>query len=179
MKKIQKKSIILFLIFISVVIFTRFYNLSGTARFTQDESSDLARMHEYYQNKQISLVGPISSDRSKVFSSLGYYMLMPFTVAFDFIPVSPVYGMAFLGVLTAVFMLLISRSIDKKKTILVGVLITIWFPLVLVSRWAWNPHFVIFWASLALLTYQYRKRIGSLAYLIMGVAFGAMLRSRR
>ncbi|PIP74646.1 MAG: hypothetical protein CO028_04095 [Candidatus Levybacteria bacterium CG_4_9_14_0_2_um_filter_35_21] len=174
MIKFQKKTVVLFVSFLLVVVFTRFYNLAGTARFTQDESSDLARMNEYYQNKQISLVGPISSDRSKVFSSLGYYMLMPFTVAFNFTPVSPVYGMAFLGTLTAVFMLFIARSVNKRKTILAGTLIMIWFPLVLVSRWAWNPHFVIFWASFALLIYQYRARIGSWAYLLIGLFFGFM-----
>jgi len=174
MIKFQKKTVLLFISFLFLVIFTRFYNLAGTARFTQDESSDLARMNEYYQNKQISLVGPISSDRSKVFSSLGYYMLMPFTVVFNFTPVSPVYGMAFLGTLTAVFMLLIARSVNKKQTILAGILITICFPLVLVSRWAWNPHFVIFWASFALLIYQYRARIGSWAYPLMGLFLGFM-----
>ncbi len=174
MYKLQKKTTILFVIFLLVVIFTRFYNLAGTARFTQDESSDLARMNEYYRNKQISLVGPISNDRSKVFSSLGYYMLMPFAVAFDFTPVSPVYGMAFLGTFTAIFMLLLVRSINKEKTILAGILITIWFPLVLVSRWAWNPHFVIFWASLALLLYQYRTKIGSWAYPFIGLFLGFM-----
>lgn len=174
MIKFSKKTVTLFIIFLFIVIFTRFYNLDGTARFTQDESSDLARMNEYYLNKQISLVGPISSDKSKVFSSLGYYMLMPFAVAYNFTPVSPVYGMAFLGTLTAIFMLLIARSINKKKTVIAGLLIMIWFPLVLVSRWAWNPHFVIFWASLALLIYQYRARIGLWAYLLIGLFFGLM-----
>lgn len=173
-KKSSTTSRVLFGVFLLLVIFTRFYNLAGTARFTQDESSDLARMHEYYVNKQISLVGPISNDRSKVFSSLSYYMVMPFAVAFEFTPVSPVYGMAFLGVLTAIFILLIVRSVNKKYVFLVGALITIWYPLVLMSRWAWNPHFVAFWAALGILLYQYRKQLGAISYFGVGIALGAM-----
>ena len=174
LKNTSRRTRFFLFLFLLAVIFTRFYNLEGTARFTQDESSDLARMEQYYKNKQISLIGPISNDRSKVFSSLSYYLVMPFAIAYDFTPVSPVYGMAFLGVLTAVFLFLLARSIDIKKSGMAAVLISVWFPLVLMSRWAWNPHFVVFWASLALLIYQYRKRIGSIAYLSIGIALGAM-----
>ena len=105
------QKLLIFSAFIFLIFFTRLYNLDGTARFTRDESSDLARMHEYYQNKQISLVGPISSEGDKVFSSLSYYMILPFAVLFNFTPVSPVYGMAFLGILTAGLLFLIARLI--------------------------------------------------------------------
>ncbi len=173
-KKMTTKDKWLLTLFFVLVVFTRFYNLTATARFTQDESSDLARMHEYYEDRRLSLVGPISSDRSKVFSSLGYYMLMPFAVAFHFTPVSPVYGMAFLGVLTAIFMFLLARAVNKKKLVLASILIIVWFPLVLMSRWAWNPHFVVFWGSLALLIYQYRRYFGNLAYFLLGLFFALM-----
>lgn len=174
MKQLLKKSSILLGVFVLLVIFTRFYNLDGTARFTRDESSDLARMYQYYQNKQLSLVGPISSEGDKVFSSLSYYLIMPFAIALNFTPVSPVYGMAFLGVITAIILLLLVHKINKKYLLLAGTLIIIWFPLVLASRWAWNPHFVIFWAALALLIYEYRKKFGWISYIIVGISFGAM-----
>jgi len=171
---LSKKSKLLIGLFLILLIFTRFYNLAGTARFTQDESSDLARMHHYWVAQKISLVGPISNDGTKVFSSLGYYMIMPFAAAFDFTPVAPVYGMAFLGVATAVMLLILVRAINKKLLFLAGLLIIVWHPLVLMSRWAWNPHFVVFWLVLALLVYQYRVRFGTVAYLITGIALGAV-----
>ncbi|MCB9812866.1 MAG: hypothetical protein H6772_00525 [Pseudomonadales bacterium] len=174
LQKLSFNSKLLLTFFFLVVIFTRFYNLDGTARFTRDESSDLARMHQYYQNKQLSLVGPISSEQDKVFSSLSYYMVMPFAIAFNFTPVSTVYGMAFYGFITAIFLLLIIHKVNPKFLFLGSVLIMIWYPLVLVSRWAWNPHFVIFWASLGLLLFFYRKSLGLISYLIMGLSFGAM-----
>lgn len=173
-KKSPLRSKQLLAIFLILVAFTRFYNLGGTARFTRDESSDLARMHQYWQNKQISLVGPISSEGDKVFSSLSYYLIMPFAVAFNFTPVSPVYGMAFLGVITAILLLFLVRSVNRKYLLLAGTLIIVWFPLLTISRWAWNPHFVVFWVVLALLAYQYRKSIGLISYLVIGVSLGLM-----
>lgn len=169
---LSKKSKLLIVLFLILLVFTRFYNLAGTARFTQDESSDLARMHDYWVNQKISLVGPISNDGTKVFSSLGYYMIMPFAAAFDFTPVAPVYGMAFLGAVTAIMLLMLVWAINKKLLFLAGSLIIVWHPLVLMSRWAWNPHFVVFWLVLALLVYQYRVRFGIISYLITGIALG-------
>lgn len=174
LKKLSKKSKVLLILFIVVVLFTRLYNLEGTARFTQDESSDLARMRGYWLTKQITLIGPISNDGSKIFSSLSYYMIMPFAAAFDFTPVGPVYGMAFWGILTAIILLLITNKVNKKLIITAGILISIWFPLVLTSRWSWNPHFVIFWASLGIISYLYREKLKDFAFLITGFSFGAM-----
>lgn len=168
-----KTKVLLFLFFIAVV-FTRFYNLEMTARFTQDESSDLARMKQYYDEKKITLVGPISSDQSKVFSSLTYYMVMPFAAAFDFTPVSPVYGMAFYGVITAILMLLVAYCVNPKLIVPAAVLIVIWYPLVEMSRWTWNPHLVTFWAALGLAVYLYRKQLGIFSYPLYGFAFGAL-----
>lgn len=173
-KTTSKLNKFLLVVFIILVLFTRFFNLDGTARFTRDESSDLARMYEYYQNRQISLVGPISSEKDKVFSSLSYYMIMPFAILMDFTPVSVVYGMAFFGVITAALLLLLVRSINKNLIVPAGILIIIWLPLLIMSRWAWNPNFVVFWSALALLLYEYRKTLGKTSYLIMGMALGAM-----
>lgn len=169
-----KKTLLLLILFIVVVIGTRLYNLAGTARFTQDESSDLVHMQDIWMQKRITLVGPISNDGTKVFSALSYYMILPFVAAFDFVPVAPVYGMAFWGVVTAILLVLLAWSINKKMVVWAGVLIAVWYPLVLMSRWSWNPHFVAFWAALALLAYQYRKKYGTWAYLLTGLSLGAM-----
>lgn len=158
----KKKIVILTLstIFLAALSFTRFYNLDHTARFTQDESSDLLRMHQYWSEKRITLVGPISNDNSKVFGSLTYYMLMPFAAAFGFSPISPVYGMAFWGIVASVLFVLLVHSLNPKLTILAAIISLIWYPLLETSRWAWNPHLVIFWPILAAVIFQKRQKIG-------------------
>lgn len=173
-KKIPTSTKILLLLFAVLVLFTRIYNIEGTARFTQDEASDLARMRGYWLTKQITLIGPISNDGSKIFSALSYYMILPFAAAADFTPVSPAYGMVFWGIITAILLLLLTHKINKKLLLPVGLLITVWYPLVLMSRWSWNPHFVVFWATLGILSYQFKKQLGSFAFVLTGFAFGAM-----
>lgn len=59
------KKIFLFIFFILLLLLIRTYNLDHTARMTRDESSDLRRIHQYYIEKKITLVGPESSDKKK------------------------------------------------------------------------------------------------------------------
>lgn len=174
MKTFTTKTIILLALFFVAVVFTRFYNLDHTARFTQDESSDLARMHQYYKDKKITLVGPISNDNKKVFSSLTYYMVMPFAAAGNFTPVSPVYGMAFYGVITAFVLLACVYQLKRNWTIPAAVLITIWYPLLEMSRWTWNPHLVVFWGSIGVLFITLQKKYPVLSSIAIGLAFGMM-----
>jgi hypothetical protein len=134
----------------SFILLVRVVNLDYSARFTRDESSDLKRMHSYYVDRKISLVGPVSSDNKKVFSSLTYYMLMPFAIAGKFDPVAPAYGMVFWGTLTALFMLLITHQFNTQFHWLTGLLVVIWTPLLESSRWAWNPHLTPFWMTVAI-----------------------------
>lgn len=140
-------------VFAVILVGTRVYNIDRTARFTQDESSDLARMHQYYQDNRLTLVGPISNDNTKVFGSLTYYMLMPFAVLGDFTPVSPVYGTAFWGIITALLLITLTYKLNKSILIPISLLILIWHPLLVTSRWAWNPHLVPFWIALGVLFY--------------------------
>lgn len=168
------KKIFVIALFSIALLITRYVNLDKTARFTQDESSDLARMHQYYKQKKITLVGPISNDNSKVFSSLTYYMVMPFAAAADFVPVGPVYGMAFYGVITAFLLVAIVYKVRKEWTIPAMVFVTLWYPLVEMSRWAWNPHLVVFWAALGTFAYVYRAKYPALAYLVTGFSYALL-----
>jgi hypothetical protein len=153
-------------------LFTRFYNLDRTARFTQDESSDLLRIHQYFVEKKITLVGPISNDNTKVFGSLTFYMLMPFVVAANFDPIGPAYGAAFWGVLTAILLVLITIKVNPKHVWAAGLLVLIWYPLVETSRWAWNPHYVTFWIALGIYVYLLKKKWSRLfAGIFLGLAF--------
>lgn len=142
----MKKIFIIFL-FLSAFFF-RFYNLSQTARFTRDESSDLVAIKNIYTQRKITLIGPFSSGGIEVFSSLTYYLLLPFCVVFNFDPLAPVYGTAFYGFLTVVFLYFILKK--THWSYLTFILAIIFTPLLVSSRWAWNPHLIPFWQVLAL-----------------------------
>lgn len=108
-----KKGFLLALL-LALLIFSRFYNLDKTARFIWDESSDLVTMHQIFVERNLTLIGPISEDGNKVFGSLSYYMLLPFTVIGKFDPVSPAYGAAFWGVLTGLLIIYLGFKVNKK-----------------------------------------------------------------
>jgi len=143
------------IIILFLLLFTRFYNLERTARFIWDESSDLVRMHQIYIDRNLTLIGPISEDGNKVFSSLTYYLLLPFTVMGGFHPVSPVYGTAFWGTFTVILLLILVRRLTENKIIfyLTAVLLVVWHPLIETSRWAWNPNLIPFWTAFGLLMF--------------------------
>lgn len=171
------KNVVVLILALAVLFISRFLYLEKSARFTRDESSDLARMHAYWQEKKITLVGPISNDNIKVFSSLTYYMQMPFAAAYNFRPVGPVVGTAFWGVITILLVVFASDYQKNKLQFSVGsvaflFLVVLWTPLLVTSRWAWNPHLVPFWIALALFT---RTLSWRWKYLLVGLSFGMAL----
>src|SRR5258708_5242318 len=158
-------------VFVFLLIFLRFYNVSYTARFTEDESGFLVRVHEIYQERKVTLVGQVNEQGTKVFGSLSVYLLLPFAILGKFNPISVFYGAAFWGVLTGIAFLYLSKLINRKLTILAAMLILVWFPLVQTGRWAWNPNFIPLWVSLGIACYLKRKQ-SALFLVLSGIFFG-------
>ncbi len=162
------KITLLFLL-VSLAFFTRFYNLEETATFFWDTAYDLKQISQYYQQREITLVGPISEQGDKVYSSLTYYMLMPFAVLGRFDIASTTYGATVYGFVTAVLLLILTYRINRKIVVPVALLLAIWFPLVETSRWAWNPNLVTLWIVIGLLLYQTKTNV---SHFLAGLALG-------
>src|SRR3989344_1830278 len=160
---------IFFVLFFLTLIFTRFYNLEHTARFTEDESGFLVRVHQIFVERKITLVGQVNETGTKVFSSLSVYMLLPFAVLGKFDPASVFYGAAFWGVVTGLALLYIVKIVNPKLLIISSLLILFLFPLVQTCMWAWNPNFIPLWIGLGILCYLQKKDI---FYFFTGLFFG-------
>lgn len=167
--KSRIKITIVGLLFLAILIFTRFYNLGYTARFTEDESKDLVGMHQIFVDRKLTLVGPTNEQGTKVFSSLTFYMLLPAAIAGKFDPVSPHYGAALWGVLTATLIIFFVHKINPKLTFLTAVLTLVWFPLSETSRWAWNPNLIPVWIISALILMRTPNKYTKF---VAGVFFG-------
>ncbi len=164
--------LVLLLVMVSLLVFTRYYNLSSTARYTNDEASDLAHIYQLGQSFKITLVGPISSDNSKVFGSLTYYLQLPFVMAFNYSAVSPAIGTAFWSVITALLMVHLTLKMNRSLRYWMWGLVLVWYPLVETGRWAWNPHFILLWIFAGLIAFLINKRWSMyLAGLLMGLSF--------
>lgn len=146
----------LFLGFI-VLVFSRFYNIERNFKFNRDESSDLVKMHQYWVDKKISLIGPISEDGNLVYSSLSYYLVMPAAIIFGFRAVSPTLGNAFWSVITCLLMVYWLYKVNRKIDFLDFVLIVTWYPLLIISRWAWNPNLIPLMMILGLILVETKK----------------------
>ncbi|OGD08714.1 hypothetical protein A2397_04105 [Candidatus Amesbacteria bacterium RIFOXYB1_FULL_44_23] len=130
----------------------RLYRLEVSSHFLSDESRDLVNMHQIWVEKKITLAGPISDDRSHMFSSLTYYLLLPFAVIYDFDPLGPVVGAVFWGMMTFCALWYLAVKINPGWWWITGLALAIWYPLVEISRWAWNPNFLPLWITLGLLS---------------------------
>lgn len=161
----MKKIIIALLIMFSVYL--RFVNLQYTSRFTRDESSVIVSIKNIYQNKKITLIGPTDEKGIEVFSSLPFYVLLPFCIIFGFDPMVPAYATAFYGILT-----IICLGFILKKThwsYLIFILSIMFTPLLESSRWAWSPHFIPFLQILSLLLLLSKLPY---KYILMGLLMG-------
>ena len=78
-------------------------------------------------------------------------MLLPFAILGNFDPVSPVWGSAFWGIITALLLVFLIKKFNPKYTMLTAVLTLVWFPLVETSRWAWNPNLIPLWSVLGII----------------------------
>ncbi|HET7098868.1 MAG TPA: hypothetical protein VFI61_01380 [Patescibacteria group bacterium] len=161
-------------LFVILLIFTRFYNLDRTARFTEDESKDLVGIHQVFVDKKLTLVGPTNEQGTKVFSSLTFYMLLPFTIIGKFDPISPHYGAAFWGVIVSILLIYFVNKINSKFTVPIALLTLVWFPFLETSRWAWNPNLIPLWVISGIILIQIPKKY---ARLLAGIIFGFAVHS--
>ncbi len=156
-------------IIFGLAIFVRVYLLDTSTHFLSDESRDLVNIHQIWVEKKLTLVGPISDDRSHVFSSLTYYMLLPFAVMFNFDPLGTVAGAVVWGILAWALIVAIVYKVNKKMVLPAALIAAVWFPLVQTSRWPWNPNLMLFWLFAGLYLSEY-KQIG--LRLLAGLCFG-------
>jgi hypothetical protein len=139
------KNHIFAILIIILALFVRIYRIDESSRFLFDESRDLVNIHQIWVEKKITLVGPISEDRSHVYSSLTYYMLLAFAVMFNFDPLGPVVGAVFWGLVTFGLFVWCIKMFSPRMLWFAAVIGALWFPFVQLSRWAWNPNLIFIW----------------------------------
>lgn len=156
--KFNKSRLLIIGFIVILAIFVRTFRLETNSHFLADEARDLAAIHQIYVDKKLTLVGPISDDQSHVFSSLTYYLLLPFAFIYNFQPLGTVVGAVFWGLLTFAILWFLAVKINHRSLIPAGILAALWLPLVTTSRWPWNPNFVPLWISLSILLQLYHSR---------------------
>lgn len=163
-----------FIILGLLVLFLYTVNLNKNSRFIWDESRAMVDMHRIWEKKLITFVGPISEDNLEMFPSLSYYMYLPATILTRFDPLGPAYMAVLYGLVAwlIVAITLIKKLGNTPKVFLLSLLVAILNPVLVASRWAWNPNLVIFWLTIYFVSLVYQN---PLLLFIGGVSLGASL----
>lgn len=168
--KSKQRLFFYFLLFLFLLA-TRFLFLERSARFIWDESGDLVNMWRIYHDRKVTLIGPISQNKINIYGSLTYYMLLPFTVLFNFDPLGPAVGDAVYGIIGVLLLSFLVAYWFNWQYWVPLVFLTFFFPLVQSGRWAWNPNLVPFWLILSLLSFYSAHELGKkqkLLFLLSG-----------
>jgi len=136
----NKIKIAIFILLILVVVISRFYKLSDTAFFVNDQGRDIKVLYRMFTEKKMTLIGPATSFSGNYgniyFGPYYYYFLLPFYL----ISQSPYFMTAVFPILFIISIVLFFSVKELKfhQKLITGLLLTFsWFSLYY-TRFLWN-----------------------------------------
>jgi glycosyltransferase involved in cell wall biosynthesis len=163
------------ILFLATII--RFYNFSGRWGLGGDDARDAMIALEAIKRHELPLVGSFSSAGPFVFGPLFYWFIMLSYLILPFFVNSPWFFLCLLGVVNVLIMMLIGKSlVDKKFSIILGVL-TAFSPQLAVRSLMLGQHTLVFtFASLLILSFVLFAKKKQLKYaFLMGLSLGVAL----
>lgn len=172
----QRKSVVvLFLLFLALGTFLRFYRLRATMQFLGDQGRDALIARGILMDKDPAFIGPVTSVGNMYLGPFYYYfMVLPLMFSYPD-PSGPAYAVAFLGVLTLALLFVLGKELVGEKTALLAMGLYAIAPIVIENvRFSWNPNIVplfsllVLWAVNKTLQgkYQYWVLIGLCAAIL-------------
>lgn len=132
-----------------VAIFLRFYNLRDSLMFQGDQGRDVLIVSRIFKNLDPVFIGPVTSIGNMYLGPFYYYFMLPFLMLSYPSPMGPVYGVAFLAVLTVFLIFKISKKLfDNKTAYLATIFFTLSAGVVNLARFSWNPNIAPFFSLL-------------------------------
>ena len=179
--KLHFKEILLVILILCLALFFRLWNLSERINFSGDQAESSLRAFELWQNKEFTLVGPITSwqlnDLHAHTSSLSYYLQLLLLLPNNFDPLRATFTMAVIAALMIIPLYLGARKIVGCFPALFLTAIYALLPFFIdYTTFLWNPNFQLILAPLAIFTlglYYSSKKNYWLS--IFGFVLGLML----
>ena len=176
--KNKKVLIFIFLTVLSLVaIFLRFYRIDEFITFLGDQGRDAIVMRRIITGEDFPGIGPRSSVGELFLGPFFFYLMAPFLGLFQFDPVGPAMGIAFLwsiGLIGTWF--IVKREFGTPSAFLFLIATTFSYALVSLSRFSWNPNLLPLFAFLSFYLF-YKTLIHRTVWLgaFAGILFGAAL----
>lgn len=157
--------------------FLRFYHLPQTLLFLGDQGRDAIIAKQILKDRDIALIGPVTSVGNMYLGPFYYYFMVPFLALTYPDPVGPALGVALVNTLSIIGLFLITRRLFNSATALLAAGIYALMPLAIqFSRFSWNPNLgapvgiLVFWLLVRWLqTTRWKYAIG------LGLALGIII----
>lgn len=123
--------------------FVRFYRISATQTFLEDEGRDMLIVQRMIDTKFPVLLGPQTSTGNMYLGPLYYYFITPALIFFAGNPVGPAIWIAITGVATIALLYFVGSKWFGKRAGFVSAILyaTLPYP-VMFTRNSWNPNLV-------------------------------------
>ena len=126
---------------ILVFILLRFINLNSHVTFLGDQGRDAIIMKRILTLEHFPAIGAPTSIGMVYLGPFYYYFMAPWLLLFNFNPLGPAFGMAFLSsVLGLLAYLLIYKHFDNLTALFFLFFLTFSFSNISLSRFSWNPN---------------------------------------
>jgi len=151
MKKIlSNKFICLAVVILIIASFFRFYNLSKTLMFLDDQARDVLKAAKILKELDIPFIGPMASTGNVYLGPIYYWAIAPFLALSGFNPVGPVIMVALLDVAACLLLFWLLKKIFGLWPAFFAALLYSLSPLMInMARFSWNPNpvplFTLIW----------------------------------
>lgn len=146
--------------------FLRLWNFSNTLQFLGDQGRDAIVVAQIFKEKDIVLIGPVTSTGNMYLGPLYYYFMLPFLMLTYPNPIGPAYAIAVLSIVTTALMYVLGKQLVGERAAAIATIMFAVSSVVLnFARFSWNPNPAPL-LGLLLLWFLYKTETGKFKYWI-------------
>jgi 4-amino-4-deoxy-L-arabinose transferase-like glycosyltransferase len=143
LSKLRRFSPLAWVVIVAVIAgaFFRLWNFTNTLQFLGDQGRDAQVVSRIFREKDIVLIGPVTSTGNMYLGPLYYYFMVPFLMLTYPNPIGPAYAIAVLSILTTALIYALGKEIVGDRAAgFATILFAFSSVVVLFARFSWNPN---------------------------------------
>ncbi len=137
----RNKTLVAVVVFFIFGAFLRFYRLDAFVTFLGDQGRDVIIIKRILTLEHFPAIGAPTSIGQVYLGPFYYYFIAPWLLLFNFNPIGPAFGTAFISSLFIILNFFLVREIFNRKTALISTaFLSLSAVIVSFSRFSWNPN---------------------------------------
>lgn len=176
MKALFSKPLFWLAIITLIGLALRLYRISDYLQFLGDQGRDVLIVKRMIVDHDFTLLGPTASVGGFYIGPLYYYFMLPFLWLWNLDPVGPAVMSALFGAATIIAIFFFCREFFNTRVAFLASILTLLSPKMIdISRFAWNPNPIPFFAIMAIfLLFLGAKKEKFIYVLLSGLCVGIM-----